>query len=488
MNLKKYRVAIVIQLCAILLLASGIVIVLAQTGTTFTISEGIYPGAPSDTFWNLAGTYYAKNAYGSIGSSTNISYLVNNVIDGFNTGDGSGHTLQFKSGIYTFTAPIRVTKQVGEIWDTSISFEGESDQYGTIFRKNFNGDLFQFGDGIDRIGYLTLRNLYLDGRNNTGHLIHANTVNALSLFNSRLEFNDGSAVYLNSTWGGGCQWLNSHVQYSGNATEAAINIHADTNAIEFYNVGFSVNNGIAVNISSAASSIGFYKSISESLAASTLPLIADYGLGTRIIGCSLSVMTAGNNLIELRGIRTIVEGNVITSSTLSGRGIYVASSFSGNIEGNHIYDCDIGVYVDDGYPNIEGNTFWDNTNAVHVENALVSINNNECYYNKEEAIHIYLGYYSIINDNMIVIAGHGSGAASFSGIVLNATNYVNVQGNMVHDWQGVPSTKYGIEEVNGANFSAIIGDTCVTPGTYGIHTIGANTHVNLCWNGTTWIP
>jgi hypothetical protein len=76
----------IISIALICSLASGsIMYVVAQGGSTpFTISSGIYPGAPNYTIWSDAGTYYVKNEFGAVSSSsalasTAIQFGINNL-------------------------------------------------------------------------------------------------------------------------------------------------------------------------------------------------------------------------------------------------------------------------------------------------------------------------------------------------------------------------------------------------------------------------
>jgi len=60
---------------------SSVGYILGSNGGTFTLSSGIYPGAPSYTIWREDTVYYAKNAYGVIDySGTNASSVIYNVI------------------------------------------------------------------------------------------------------------------------------------------------------------------------------------------------------------------------------------------------------------------------------------------------------------------------------------------------------------------------------------------------------------------------
>lgn len=83
-HLLKHKKTIGILLIGVVI---GLVIATITYGVTssntFTISQGVYPGAPSFTIWKEDSTYYAKNSFGVIQSfySTNASYVINNALD-----------------------------------------------------------------------------------------------------------------------------------------------------------------------------------------------------------------------------------------------------------------------------------------------------------------------------------------------------------------------------------------------------------------------
>ena len=55
-------------------------------------------------------------------------------------------------------------------------------------------------------------------------------------------------------------------------------------------------------------------------------------------------------------------------------------------------------------------------------------------------------------------------------------------GNICND-----NDDWGISEEGTSDYNTFLGDSCFSNGIGGIKTIGANTKVNCCWNGTDWI-
>lgn len=165
LNLKKIVVA---QILIIGLLIASLGYVVAQSATTFTISQGVYPGAPSYTIWREGSTYYAKNAYGvllSPSGSTNASQIINNA------------RLELKSvggtillmGVITITSPILVSTGdgsydglniVGESW---IMQGGGIVTQGTLLQTSGAIDAIQIIGGASVVSGVSISNLAIRG-------------------------------------------------------------------------------------------------------------------------------------------------------------------------------------------------------------------------------------------------------------------------------------------------------------------------------------
>lgn len=104
------RTALVMVLIGIII-TSGIFYVFAATpSSTFYISSGIYPGAPSYTIWKEGSNYFAKNRNGQLKySGTNFSLVVNNAI---NSLDENGGLIYISEGVYYPDSPIVLKARV----------------------------------------------------------------------------------------------------------------------------------------------------------------------------------------------------------------------------------------------------------------------------------------------------------------------------------------------------------------------------------------
>jgi hypothetical protein len=135
----KWAIALVLIAC---LVSSSIVyyVFAVSPSSTFTISSGVYPGAPSYTFSREGSNYFAKDANGKIDySGTNFTYVWQSAIDAIPS-SGSG-MLFFKAGQYVFD-----TKIV-----TSI---GSYPTEGTPGNRNLKL-IGEGGEGIDVTGTFT---------------------------------------------------------------------------------------------------------------------------------------------------------------------------------------------------------------------------------------------------------------------------------------------------------------------------------------------
>jgi len=147
MNLSRRQLTsvLVVTILITTLIVSPIVYVLAQSGTTLTISSGIYPGAPSYTIYQVSGTYYAKdqNGYNEF-SNANIRTVAQSALD-------SGEvTLYFKNGLYIFTDGTTHTGPGGSV-RVGLGM-GDND---SIYGESRNGVVFTQADGTNLSVFIT---------------------------------------------------------------------------------------------------------------------------------------------------------------------------------------------------------------------------------------------------------------------------------------------------------------------------------------------
>jgi len=164
-SLKTAIIAILLSV----LLTTSIVYVLASPNGIFTISPGIFPGAPSYTIWKEGSYYYAKDAYGKIAYfGLDIGIVGQNVFDALT----NGGTVFLAEGVYTFSsaqtigvANIKVGWRIpsgvtlyGSGYGTVITQQNGLNQNYLITNKGHNpGGLSKFDERIQ------IKNLKLDG-------------------------------------------------------------------------------------------------------------------------------------------------------------------------------------------------------------------------------------------------------------------------------------------------------------------------------------
>ena len=158
----KWAIALVLIAC---LVSSSIVyyVFAVSPSSAFTISSGVYPGAPSYTVWREGSNYFAKDANGEIDySGTNASYVIQSVINTFT----SGGKIFFKQATYQLSTALTLKAYT--------TLEGEN--WNTIIKSTSNIRAIQMV-GTDPNGEygITIRNLCIEGTNDslTGlHLYH----------------------------------------------------------------------------------------------------------------------------------------------------------------------------------------------------------------------------------------------------------------------------------------------------------------------------
>jgi hypothetical protein len=157
----KWAIALVLIAC---LVSSSIVYyaIAVSPSSAFTISSGVYPGAPSYTVWAEGATYYAKDSYGNISySGTDAGTVIQSAINALTFGK-----ILIKSGEY-YVKTLNLTGKKG------ITIEGEllpdksmaGNNIGTalVLANNTNDDMFKKIESTEDRYAISLRNLVLRG-------------------------------------------------------------------------------------------------------------------------------------------------------------------------------------------------------------------------------------------------------------------------------------------------------------------------------------
>jgi len=140
----KWAIALVLIAC---LVSSSIVyyVFAVSPSSAFTISSGVYPGAPCYTVWREGDYYFAKDANGEIDySGTDASQIIQSALD-------HGKSVFVKKGLYIITASLQLNTLnylFGEGWDTE-------------FRKGANIDVITLKSSA--VYNVHLENFYING-------------------------------------------------------------------------------------------------------------------------------------------------------------------------------------------------------------------------------------------------------------------------------------------------------------------------------------
>jgi hypothetical protein len=153
MNKNKLRYAgIVLALCLLSSLLTYMAVRAVSPTTTFTLTSGMYPGAPSFTIWNESSNYFAKDASGLIFSSgTNLTQVIQSCLT-------QETELYFKRGTYYITANL----------STNFALLIRGEQGCAIYISNAVTFLT-----VNTFTWLRIYNLYIEHLGTTGGIISA---------------------------------------------------------------------------------------------------------------------------------------------------------------------------------------------------------------------------------------------------------------------------------------------------------------------------
>ena len=190
-----------------------------------------------------------------------------------------------------------------------------------------------------------------------------------------------------------------------------------------------------------------------------------------ITKCIISQNDGAGVKIENYGYEWKIIGNTIDRNAQSG--IWLVGSSEHLIQGNHIWQ------------NQHGITLY--SNATHT----VEIGINEITTSDMHGMYIYgdttnNGPANLTITGNTVTANSQSGAGSYSGIYIANSTWLLITGNHLSDRQASPTQGWGLEEVSG-DYNVIVANIAVGNTVGGITKTGANTKVNFCYNGTSWI-
>jgi hypothetical protein len=412
---------VVALLVVSVILASFFTYVFASSpSATFTISSGVYPGAPSYTVYSISGTTYAKNQNGAVDySGTDAATVIQSALNGLTAGRSIIEKIVLQGD---FTASNIL---VGNY--TEIEIQGKISlpngvSSGTAIFKSASSSGFP------------LHSVYLHGGTLDGNAANNPSggygLSLYDLCNSRID---------NIRF----QYFREYCAYFNRVTESEGNfitnlcVPSDPNGEGNYGVGFYIR----------------------------------YMKDSKIEGISYESDT-GSHGVDVYACRNSMFSNFMISA--GSIGLYVHGSVEGctfsNIDADYCYLY--GIAVEGISPSI-----------YKMPNKFIGCDSN---YNighgweiDDTARQIFIGCSAYHNNR---------GESGYSGFIIKGNSIYNkFIGCTSDDLADTPIQQYGFREIESADFNSFTDCEALGNVLGNFTTIGANTHVSLSWNGTSWI-
>jgi len=291
----------------------GVIVAEATSpASTFYISGGVYPGAPSYTVWKEGSNYFAKNANGFIEySGTNASQTINAILT-------SHYSVFIMHGTYVLD-----TKIVLNYGNIGISGEGNS----TILSYSGTDTAIEIGDGSTDIRNWWIKNIgIVIGLGATGIRVNGDTYYG-KLDEITIQATASSSIGIDfkatSNWEGYHQvyfpYISEALQgirFSGAQAKTGIMIYGGV----LKGRGSAIANGIGLNITNV----------------NTLQV---HGMGISAYETAVQVNTSYANFFNGLRMESVIYGSVLASDASQ----------------NRFFDCSIVTYttaiVNDGAAN-----------------------------------------------------------------------------------------------------------------------------------------
>jgi len=441
-----------------IIITSGIFYVFAATpSSTFTISSGIYPGAPSYTVWREGSNYFAKDANGLIVySGTNASVVIQAVLN-------IGGYIHLKKATYILTQYLLFDKP-------ATIFEGEG--FDTILEQSGNIASHLIYIHTDNV---VVRNLKIDRQ------YSVNTQSAWNAIHTHTNCDNFllDHVYITDC-GGVVVWLyngeNHIVQNSyiiENPYGEGISIQSDH--VRVLNCHF-INNNVE-QVSDNLANINIYLAMDVEIAGCTITGKARFGITART---TQDVHIHDNFILGDSDHTHEGEAGYVQE------GIEFFGSINGIASHNYIYDWDlIGIGVDFSNNTLVEGNYVSGIGAAGIQ--LEAGAGETSYYNR------VIGN-SVVDDGLGImshaILEGGAGDRGYNSIMYNYVSGASVAqiqvdgGSVVHH----TTVKYNIGFVTENSGTATISSSTSVVVNHGL--AGTPTHVNCGFKTTgygSWI-
>lgn len=430
-----------------------------------TIEPGSFVETVSYVLWRDGSTYYAKNGLtGAVTSGTNASQISASAI---NSLPASGGVVYYASSEFTIPKKIELKN------NTIISGCGWSSLLKT--GNNINEETFYIPEYTRNV---TIQNIRIDG--NRGQQssgwsgIKIERGYNITIQNCWIEnaYSNGISI---GKWSQHIRILNNKISDCG---DRAIYGYNQPRWVIIENNVILASNQNEGSCDAVEGSYLYQSVISNNIIMRTKKKTGESPY-------------RGHGIYIGYGWHNTIDGNYISYNGMSGVWLTDAchNTISNNICENNTQS---GIYVgaSSKYNVVTGNTIY-GSGDVGLSSPQTStkanvITNNIIKESGDCGIYV-MGNYSIISGNFVSNSGmKGVGGHFDDGITLEDAYNNTVTNNICID-EGGGNQDWGINEYSDCDFNTILACTCQNNVAGGIRTVGSNTHVNHCWNGTTWI-
>lgn len=450
------------------------------SGGIFYISEGVYSGAPSYTYWRESSMFHAKNAYGRIDYfGTNASLVVRNSIS--NLPASGMRKIYFIGATYPMSGYLTLPSNI------EVDGDREAILQATTAYSDARGILY-----AETEEYITIRNIQLDANflatpidlRNCDHVLIENTVaknggnpavyqglirvhasgDYIEIRNNYvLNGNDG--IVMN---GATASYMN-HIIIDGNTVR-----NTTDSIVPLLCKNLIVSNNVIVGRLSGGS---LSASIGIDLAGSREYTITGNTIESGLVGIRARGGTWSSGDYQTRDVT--ITGNHITG--MEDEGITLTTPFHGGAGNQDYYAPVLGF-------SITANTLWYNTRGIMVASGQDgTITGNSIRDGDDEGILLWNDNISRKTNNNITITANTISSPTGNqnyGIrfLISGTGVINNIG--IHSNNIWGHANYGIRE-EGVR-TVLIGNT-VMDNTQNIGVWGSDYRVVGCWNGTNWV-
>jgi len=382
--------------------------VFAQSpSSTFTISGGVYPGAPSYTIWNEGSDYFAKDANGLLAySGTNASQIITSCV-------GSHTNIYFIVGANPIVLDSPIIVPDGTHF---LTFEGKNNYHNQLYLEDSSDcDMFIIQGDCDHI---TFFNLGLFG-NKYGQTAMSNGITYVggrttdsTIQNCMVTNFSGHAVYFESEFFAGLVIDN----YFENCVNSSIRAEGLINTVIRNNYFWYSNEGVFINATTYSSQDNVI--IGNLFTGNTNQAIEVWNSSGNLIANNW-FNENGRGVYIHNSRRNTVQGNSIKSTTQCG--VYVYNSNETVISNNEIlgssylddntYD---GIWIGSSTDLIGGFSGGSSQNNIITGNVISSI---DFMCNSKYGIDELAGYFADYN----IIIGNTVTGAQTANILLHGT-------------------------------------------------------------------